>query len=97
MSLGALIFVKYFKKYFPSATSLSNKSGAHAVKIEILSSLRLTSRDIFFVVHCGPDVIAFTLSQGGACLLGRWSYEEWLKGSEKLGMRSEELNEEKQD
>ena len=82
MSLGALIFVKYFKKHNPNA------AGASAFKIEILSSLHLTSRDVFFVVRCGPDVIAFVLSQGGACLLGKWNYEQWIKGSE-------ELNEEK--
>ena len=46
---------------------------------EILTSLRLTGRDIFFVVRCGPDVIAFTLGPGGACLMGRWSYEDWCK------------------
>ncbi|MBQ7196225.1 MAG: hypothetical protein IJS40_02310 [Synergistaceae bacterium] len=73
MSLGALLFIKYAKKH-----NLNMKS-ASAVKIEMLSSLHLTGRDIFFVVRCGPDVIAFVLSQGGACLMGRWSYEEWNK------------------
>ena len=71
MSLGALILIKYFKKHNLNAT------GSSAVKIEILSSLRLTSRDMFFVVHCGPDVVAFVLTQSGACLLGRWPYEQW--------------------
>ena len=84
MLMGAFLFVKYFKKHNPNATCSS------AVKIEILSSLRLTGRDMFFVVHCGPDVIAFVLTQGGACLLGRWSYEQWKKNNEELGVRSEE-------
>lgn len=89
MSLGAMIFIKYAKKH-----NLNVKS-ASAVKIEILSSLHLTGRDKFFVVRCGPDVIAFVLSQSGACLLGRWSYEQWTKGSEKLEIRSEESSEDK--
>ncbi|MBQ7558891.1 MAG: hypothetical protein IJT20_01400 [Synergistaceae bacterium] len=75
MSLGALIFLKYMKKYN------QNIKGASAVRI--LSSLRLTSRDIFLVVHCGPDVIAFVLTQKGASFMGRWSYEEWNKSQEK--------------
>ena len=82
MSLGALILVKYFKKHNHNAINTA------AFKIEILSSLHLTSRDKFFVVRCGPDVIAFVLAQGGACLLGKWSYENW-KNNEKLEMRSE--------
>lgn len=45
--------------------------------VEVLSSLPL-GKGVFFVVRCGPDVLAFTLSgSGGACLMGRWSYEEW--------------------
>ncbi|MBR6902025.1 MAG: hypothetical protein IKN30_08230 [Synergistaceae bacterium] len=75
MSLGALIFVKYMKKYS------NNIKSASAVRV--LSSLRLTSRDIFLVVHCGPDVIAFVLTQKGASFMGRWSYEEWNKSQEQ--------------
>ena len=86
MLLCFLIFTKCFKKYFPNA--VNNASGA--VKIEILSSLRLTSRDIFYVIRVGSDVIAFTLSQGGACLLGKWSYENLIKNTEKLEIRNEE-------
>ena len=74
MSLGALIFVKYMKKY--------NKNINSASAVKIVASLRLTSRDIFLVVHCGPDVIAFVLTQKGASLMGRWSYEEWNKSQE---------------
>jgi len=90
MSLGAFIFVKFFKKYFPNAAGTLNARGTQAVKIEILSSLRLTGRDIFFVVRCGPDVIAFALTQNGACPLGKWSYEQWTKNNEELEIRSEE-------
>lgn len=71
MSLGAFVLVKLFRKYNPNAKSASN--------IEIISSLRITGRDIFLVVHCGPDVIAFVTGSGGSFLMGRWSYEDWLK------------------
>lgn len=84
MSLGAFVFVKFFRKHTPDTT------GIQPVKIKILSSLRLTGRDMFFVVLCGPDVIAFVLSQGGgACLLGKWNYKEWLKGNEELREENE--------
>ena len=69
MSLSAIILVKYLKKHNPNMKSTS--------AVKILASLRLSGRDIFLVVHCGPDVIAFVLSQHGASLMGRWSYEEW--------------------
>ena len=71
MSFGAFFFVKYAKKY-----NFGVKDSSSA-KVEILSSLHLTGRDKFFAVRCGPDVIAFVLTQSGACLLGRWSYEHW--------------------
>ncbi|MBR1487124.1 MAG: hypothetical protein IJ597_07725 [Synergistaceae bacterium] len=79
MSLSVFIFAKFFKKYFPNAAGI----GSESVKIKILSSLRLTSRDVFFVVHCGPDVIAFVLTGSSACLLGKWSYEKWNENNEK--------------
>ena len=71
MSACAYVMVRYFKK--------NNITLNGTREAEILTSLRLTGRDIFFVVRCGPDVIAFTLGQGGACLMGRWSYEDWCK------------------
>lgn len=70
MSVCAVLIVKYFRKH-----NINNSSKTHA---QILSSLRLTARDIFFVVRCGPDVIAFTLGPHGVCLMGRWNYNEWL-------------------
>ena len=59
------------------------------VRVKILSSLRLTGRDMFFVVLRGHDVIAFVLTQTGACPLGRWNYKEWLKDSEELREENE--------
>ena len=83
MSLGALVLVKFFKKDSPDATGMP-------VRVKILSSLRLTGRDMFFVVLCGPDVIAFVLTQTGACPLGKWNYKEWLKDNKDSGELREE-------
>ena len=71
MSASAFFLVKYLKKHNFNVKGTSS--------VEILASLRLSSRDVFFVVHCGPDVIAFTLSQNGACLMGRWNFDDWKK------------------
>ncbi|MBQ9419244.1 MAG: hypothetical protein IJU31_02585 [Synergistaceae bacterium] len=75
MSLGALFFVKFMRKH-----NLAMKSTS---AVEILSSLRVSSRDIFLVVHCGPDVVAVVLTQSGACVIGRWDYEKWLESEKK--------------
>ena len=80
MSACAFLFVKYFRK------NNLNSKGSH--NVEIITSLRLTGRDIFLVVHCGPDVIAFTVGPQGSCLMGRWSVEQWQNAnsqSETLG------------
>ena len=45
--------------------------------VKLLASLPL-GRDAFFVVRCGPDVLAFTSGTSGTCLMGRWKYEEWV-------------------
>ncbi|MBQ9566097.1 MAG: hypothetical protein IJU98_10965 [Synergistaceae bacterium] len=47
-----------------------------------MASLPL-GKDVFFVVRCGPDVLSFTLGGGGACLMGRWSYEEWCAAQDR--------------
>ena len=52
--------------------------------VELLASLPL-GKDVFFVVRCGPDVLAFTLGGSGTCAMGRWKYEEWL-GAEDSAM-----------
>ena len=77
MSLCAVLFVKYARKHG------INSKGSDNVKV--ISSLRLTARDIFLVVHCGPDVMAFTVGPHGTCLLGRWNYEEWEKNKTEPG------------
>lgn len=75
MSACSYFLVRYFKK--------NNITLNGTREAEILTSLRLTGRDIFFVVRCGPDVIAFTLGPGGACLMGRWSYEDWCRSKDE--------------
>ena len=82
MSVCAFFIVRYAKKHNVSAKN-------HTQMTEILTSLRLTARDIFFVVHCGPDVIAFTLGSHGACLMGKWSYHEWLETESETESKSE--------
>ena len=74
MSACAYFLVKYVKKH---NITMNGTRGA-----EILTSLRLTGRDIFFVVKCGPDVMAFTVGPHGTCLLGRWSYDEWREAND---------------
>ncbi|MBR0151533.1 MAG: hypothetical protein IJP89_09245 [Synergistaceae bacterium] len=71
MSVCAAILVRYMKKRGIHSEGSKN--------VEIISSLRLTARDIFFVVHCGPDVVAFTLGPQGVCLMGKWSYYDWTE------------------
>ena len=43
--------------------------------VKLLASLPV-GKDVFFVLRCGPDVVAFTSGAGGTCLKGRWKYEE---------------------
>ncbi|MBR0079744.1 MAG: hypothetical protein IJP69_05145 [Synergistaceae bacterium] len=69
----SIILVKLAKRH-----NLKSKSTS-ALNVEILSSLHLTGRDIFYVVRCGHDVIAFVLTPNGASLMGRWNYDEWIK------------------
>lgn len=45
--------------------------------VELLASLPV-GKDVFFVVRCGPDVLAFTSGMAGARLMGRWKYHEWV-------------------
>jgi len=45
-------------------------------KLYIISSLSL-GREIFFVIRCGPEIIAIVTGSSGSRLMGRWSAEEW--------------------
>lgn len=72
LSLCAFILVRYGKK---------RRQGVRDVRaIELLASLPV-GRDVFFVVRCGPDVVAFVSGAGGASLMGRWRYEEWIRSA----------------
>jgi len=45
-------------------------------KLYIISSLSL-GREIFFVIRCGPEIIAIVSGPSGSRLMGRWAIEEW--------------------
>jgi len=45
-------------------------------KLYIISSLSF-GRDVFFVLRCGPEVIAIIVGPSGNSLVGRWSLEDW--------------------
>jgi hypothetical protein len=51
-------------------------------RVKMMASLPL-GKDVFFVLRCGPDVFALTSGPGGARLMGRWRYEEWLRPGQK--------------
>ena len=46
--------------------------------VKMMASLPL-GKDVFFVLRCGPDVLAVASGQTGTRLIGRWKYEEWLR------------------
>lgn len=77
MVLTAVLILKYFKSIKPHSVLTCNK-------FLVLSSLRLSGRDIFYVVRCGPEVIAFVLSSGGATVMGRWKYEEFMQDTDNF-------------
>ena len=74
LALAILSLCAFFLVRFSRGKMQRAKDG---MAVKLLTSLPL-GKDVFFVVRCGPDVLAFTLGAGGACLMGRWKYEEWL-------------------
>ena len=42
----------------------------------VISSLPL-GRDVFFVLRCGPEVIAVVTGPSGTRLMGKWTLKEW--------------------
>ena len=72
-SVGAVIFVRYMRK---------NGHVNNSENVKIISSLRLSSRDNFFVLKCGNYVLAFVISaNNGTRLLGKWTYDDWIKNN----------------
>ena len=69
LSACAVVLVRYSKR--------KNDPELDGVPVKVLASLPL-GRDVFFVVRCGPDVLALASGGGGTRLMGRWTYEEWL-------------------
>jgi len=74
LALALLIaFAAFIKFKFNKTRGMLGSSGA-----EILASLSL-GKDAFFVVRCGPDVIAFITGSSGILLAGKWKYDDWIK------------------
>ncbi len=73
MSVSAFIFV-----YFAKNKGWVRQNEAH---VKIMASLPL-GKDVFFVLRCGPEVIALTSGAAGTRLMGRWNYEEWVQREE---------------
>ncbi len=68
--VGAVIFVRYMK---------SKGRVGDSDNVKIIASLRLSVRDMFFVLRCGDYVLAIVISgNSGARLMGRWTYDEWI-------------------
>jgi len=45
-------------------------------KLYVISSLSL-GRDVFFVLRCGPEVIAVVTGSSGTVMMGRWNLKDW--------------------
>ena len=69
LSVFAFVLVRCAKK--------KNGADGEGVPVRVLTSLPV-GKDVFFVVRCGPDVLAFTWGGGGSRLMGRWTYEDWM-------------------
>lgn len=69
LSVFAFVLVRCAKK--------KNGADGEGVPVRVLTSLPV-GKDVFFVVRCGPDVLAFTSGGGGSRLMGRWTYEDWM-------------------
>ncbi|MDO4786622.1 MAG: hypothetical protein Q4A13_06720 [Fretibacterium sp.] len=80
LSICAVVLVRFSRR--------RGGSGGSGASVKVLASLPL-GRDVFFVVRCGPDVLAFTSGGGGARLMGRWKYEEWVGSNEEPSPRQE--------
>lgn len=72
LSACAVALVRYSKK--------RSSPEADGASVKVLTSLPL-GKDVFFVVRCGPDVLAFTSGGSGSSLMGRWTYEEWVRSA----------------
>lgn len=71
MAIAAVVFVR-----FAGSRGWAKQNDAH---VKIMASLPV-GKDVFFVLRCGPDVIALTSGHTGTRLMGRWKYEEWASG-----------------
>ena len=72
LSLALLAIAGYLVVLFSGRRAPLRTKGV----LSVLASLPL-GRDVLFVVRCGPDVMAILSGKNGACVIGRWRYEEW--------------------
>jgi hypothetical protein len=77
MGAGAFVFAGWAKK-----KGWVKRNEAH---VKIMASLPL-GKDVFFVLRCGPEVLALASGPAGTRLLGRWKHEEWLVLEEKQSL-----------
>ena len=78
MVFCAVLIVRFSKKKCGSAQG--------SASVELIASLPV-GKDVFYVLRCGPDVIALTSGNSGVRLIGRWSYEEWVRSESSGGPR----------
>ena len=81
LSVFAFVLVRCAKK--------KNGADGEGVPVRVLTSLPV-GKDVFCVLRCGPDVVAFTSGAGGTCLMGRWKYEEWVGAGNAPAKRTED-------
>lgn len=70
MGLAALFFVRTAR-----SKGWAKQNGA---PVQIMASLPL-GKDVFFVLRCGPDVVALVTGRSGISIVGRWRYNEWVR------------------
>ena len=80
MSAVAFVFAGWAKR-----KGWVRRNEAH---VKIMASLPL-GKDVFFVLRCGPEVLALTSGPGGTRLMGRWKHEEWLVLEEQTKEQTE--------
>ena len=81
LSVFAFVLVRCAKK--------KNGADGEGVPVRVLTSLPV-GKDVFFVLRCGPGVVAFTSGASGTCLMGRWKYEEWVGAGSAPAERTED-------
>ena len=65
-------------RYLPGRMgALRSRSGG----VRVLSFQAL-GRDALYVLRLGPEVVVVLAGRNGSTVLGRWTWEDWLRGRE---------------